>query len=70
MSWPDSGRCSRSAGSSAKWYTFIRHGTELDTAYTDTLGDLTLGSLGGAIAAVLVVRQARRETKRPLKTRV
>jgi hypothetical protein len=43
-----------------EWYTFIRHGTELDTAYTDTLGDLTLGSLGGSIAAVLVVRQARR----------
>ena len=26
-----------------EWYTFIRHGTELDTAYQDTLGDEALG---------------------------
>jgi hypothetical protein len=38
----------------AEWYTFIRHGTELATAYTDTLGDEALGCLGGAAAAVLV----------------
>jgi len=38
----------------AEWYTFIRHGTELDTAYTDTLGDEALGSLGAAAAGVLV----------------
>jgi hypothetical protein len=38
----------------AEWYTFIRHGTELDTAYTDTLGDEALGTLGGAVAALLV----------------
>jgi hypothetical protein len=44
----------------AEWYTFIRHGTALDTAYTDTLGDLALGSLGGVLAAVLVVRKANR----------
>ncbi len=37
-----------------EWYTFIRHGTELDTAYEDTLGDMTLGTLGGTVAAVLV----------------
>ena len=37
-----------------EWYTFIRHGTELDTAYQDTLGDQTLGMLGGAAAAVIV----------------
>jgi hypothetical protein len=43
----------------AEWYTFIRHGTELDTAYTDTLGDEALGTLGGAVAAVLVTRYAR-----------
>lgn len=40
----------------AEWYTFIRHGTELDTAYTDTLGDEVLGTLGGTLAAVLVAR--------------
>ncbi len=37
-----------------EWYTFIRHGTELGTAYTDTLGDEALGCLGAALAAVLV----------------
>jgi hypothetical protein len=42
-----------------EWYTFIRHGTELDTAYQDTLGDETLGTLGGAVAAVLVTLVAR-----------
>jgi hypothetical protein len=42
----------------AEWYTFIRHGTELDTAYTDTLGDEALGTLGGAVAALLVWRLA------------
>jgi hypothetical protein len=38
----------------AEWYTFIRHGTELDTAYTDTLGDEALGTLGGVVAGLLV----------------
>jgi hypothetical protein len=38
-----------------EWYTFIRHGTELDTAYTDTLGDEALGTLGGLVAALLLV---------------
>ncbi|MGA8996042.1 MAG: hypothetical protein WB441_17220 [Nocardioidaceae bacterium] len=38
----------------AEWYTFIRHGTELAGAYTDTLGDEALGTLGGAVAGVLV----------------
>jgi hypothetical protein len=42
-----------------EWYTFIRHGTELDTAYEDTLFDEVLGSLGGAIAGVLTGRSAR-----------
>lgn len=39
-----------------EWYTFIRHGTELDTAYQDTLGDETLGTLGALVAGVLVAR--------------
>jgi hypothetical protein len=37
-----------------EWYAFIRHGTELSTAYTDTLGDLALGTLGGTIAGVAI----------------
>ena len=43
----------------AEWYTFIRHGTELDTAYTDTLGDEALGTLGGILAGSLVVWYSR-----------
>jgi hypothetical protein len=35
-----------------EWFTFIRHGTELDTAYTDTLGDEALGTLGAFVAGV------------------
>jgi len=41
-----------------EWATFIRHGTELNTAYTDTLGDEVLGCLGAAVAAAIVVRRA------------
>lgn len=40
----------------AEYWTFIRGGTELDTAYTDTLGDELLGCLGAAGAALLTVR--------------
>ena len=39
-----------------EWYTFIRHGTELDTAYQDTLGDEALGTLGALVAGVLLRR--------------
>jgi hypothetical protein len=42
-----------------EWYTFIRHGTELDTAYTDTLGDLTNGTLGSLVAGFVVLRAGR-----------
>lgn len=42
-----------------EWWTFIRHGTEIDTAYTDTLGDLTLGTLGSLAAGLLVRRLPR-----------
>ena len=38
-----------------EWFTFIRHGTEIDTAYEDTLGDLALGTLG-AFGAGFIVR--------------
>lgn len=37
-----------------EWYAFIRHGTELDTAYEDTLGDEALGTLGGLVGALVV----------------
>jgi hypothetical protein len=43
----------------AEWYTFIRNGTELGTAYEDTLGDEALGTLGAALAGVLVVGLVR-----------
>ena len=39
-----------------EWYTFIRHGTELATAYQDTLGDEVLGTLGAFVGAVVVSR--------------
>lgn len=45
-----------------EWVGFIRYGTELDSAYTDTLGDQALGTLGAALAGVLI---ARREPRRP-----
>ncbi|WP_081795179.1 hypothetical protein [Nocardioides sp. URHA0020] len=43
-----------------EWYTFIRHGTELDTAYEDTLGDETLGTLGALLAGLVVQAVLRR----------
>lgn len=43
-----------------EWWTFIRHGTEIDTAYEDTLGDEVLGTLGALCAGLLVAwRQPR-----------
>lgn len=46
-----------------EYWTFIRHGTELDTAYTDTLGDETLGTLGALLAGVVVARGARARSR-------
>jgi hypothetical protein len=37
----------------AEYITFIRNSPELETAYADTLGDLTLGSIGTLLAAFL-----------------
>jgi hypothetical protein len=45
-----------------EWYAFIRHGTELDTAYRDTLGDEVLGTLGAALAGLVVAMRARSGT--------
>ena len=42
----------------AEYATFIRFGTELDTAYTDTLGDEALGTVG-ALTAALLLRRGR-----------
>jgi len=43
-----------------EWYTFIRRGKELSTAYEDTLGDEALGTLGGLFAAFIVARTTHR----------
>jgi hypothetical protein len=43
-----------------EWYTFIRHGTEIDSAYEDTLGDLTLGTLGALCAGLALLWRRRR----------
>lgn len=42
-----------------EWYTFIRHGTELTTAYEDTLGDEALGTVGAALAGALLAIRLR-----------
>lgn len=44
----------------AEYYSFIRYSAELTTAYTDTLGDLTLGTLGSLTAATVLVLVRRR----------
>jgi hypothetical protein len=36
-----------------EYFAFIRNSSELDTAYTDTLGDLSLGLTGSMVAATL-----------------
>lgn len=45
-----------------EWFTFIRHGTEVDTAYEDTLGDEVLGTLGAVLAGLLVAASVSRTT--------
>jgi hypothetical protein len=39
-----------------EYYAFVRHSPELRTAYTDTLGDLALGTLGALLAGLLFRR--------------
>lgn len=48
-----------------EWFTFIRHGTEADTAYEDTLGDEALGTLGALAAGFLVARSVSRGAAGP-----
>jgi hypothetical protein len=43
-----------------EYITFIRHSPELKTAYHDTLGDLSLGLAGSALAASWLAWSARR----------
>ena len=38
----------------AEYAAFIRTSPERDTAYTDTLGDMTMGSLGAMVAALVI----------------
>jgi hypothetical protein len=38
----------------AEYITFVRNSPELQTAYTDTLGDLMLGLMGSIIAGVIM----------------
>ncbi len=51
-----------------EWFTFIRHGTELSTAYEDTLGDEALGTLGALVAGILVARRITRTDASTLRT--
>ena len=43
-----------------EYFAFIRGGSELATAYTDTLGDEALGLMGAALAGLVVALVARR----------
>jgi len=49
----------------AEYYTFIRGGPEEATAYTDTLGDMTLGLAGSMVAALVTATLAWRLQKEP-----
>lgn len=43
----------------AEYWAFVRTSPELQTAYTDTLGDLILGSLGSTLAGALLLLSDR-----------
>jgi hypothetical protein len=46
-----------------EYFAFIRGGTELATAYTDTLGDEALGLTGAALAGLVVALVERRRLR-------
>ena len=48
----------------AEYVAFIRTSPERDTAYTDTLGDMTMGSLGSVVAAAVIIVLWRRSAVR------
>ena len=50
----------------AEYFAFIRGGTELATAYTDTLGDEILGLSGATLAGVVTAVVARRRALAPV----
>ncbi|WP_405062697.1 hypothetical protein OG474_13980 [Kribbella sp. NBC_01505] len=43
-----------------EYVAFVRNSPELQTAYTDTLGDLALGTLGALLAGLLLHQTTRR----------
>jgi hypothetical protein len=47
-----------------EYFAFIRNSSELATAYTDTLGDMSLGLGGSVLAATLGVVMLRRRSAR------
>jgi hypothetical protein len=48
-----------------EYVTFIRNSDELETAYTDTLGDMLLGLTGTIVAALLTATVLARDRRRP-----
>ena len=46
-----------------EYFAFIRNSSELATAYTDTLGDLSLGLTGSVLSAFTVAMLLRREAE-------
>jgi hypothetical protein len=46
-----------------EYETFIKHSKELRTAYTDTLGDLTLGLSGSVVAAFVTTALSERRAR-------
>lgn len=51
-----------------EWWTFIRRGVELDTAYEDTLADQALGTLGAFAAALWLTRRGSRSADTPTRS--
>ena len=51
-----------------EYVAFIRNSSELDTAYVDTLGDLTLGLTGSTVAGVIGALAAGRRDPARLST--
>jgi hypothetical protein len=48
-----------------EYFAFIRHSSELQTAYTDTLGDLALGLSGSALTATVAALLASQRIRSP-----
>ena len=51
----------------AEYFAFIRRSPELDTAYTDTLGDLSLGLIGSSLAGLAAAGLSERAVLRPFE---